>query len=127
MIGEPKPDGTPYTNTEADWLWLHAKAGKAARWLGYIPFEKITDERNAEPVVRIFEPPNPRLCISVGEVEISVPDELTPEPQLLDFRGVQPYELVLFGEKTSLADVLALIAGSRRADSTSRPPRRATR
>jgi hypothetical protein len=28
VIGETKPDGTPYTNTDADWLWLASKAGK---------------------------------------------------------------------------------------------------
>jgi hypothetical protein len=26
-------------------------AGKAARWLGYIPFERISDNRNAEPFI----------------------------------------------------------------------------
>ena len=40
----------PYANTEADWDWLQGDAGKAARWLGYIPFEQITDQRNAEPL-----------------------------------------------------------------------------
>ena len=30
LIGRPKPDGTPYTNTDADWTWLQADAGKAA-------------------------------------------------------------------------------------------------
>jgi len=57
VIGRPKPDGTPYTNTDADWLWLSGDAGKAARWLGYLPFDQITDQRNAAPVVRIFERP----------------------------------------------------------------------
>jgi hypothetical protein len=32
IIGQTKPDGTPYTNTEADWEWLSSEAGKAARW-----------------------------------------------------------------------------------------------
>jgi hypothetical protein len=116
VLGEPKPDGTPYTNTDANWVWVQSKAGKAARWLGYIPFEKITDERNSPPVVRLFEQPNPTSYIGVGGVEISVPDDLAPEPLLSDFRGVQPYKLVLFGEKTSLEEVLAPIAEARRAD-----------
>src|SRR5215217_963145 len=30
VIGRLKPDGLPYTNTEADWLWLSGDAGKAA-------------------------------------------------------------------------------------------------
>jgi hypothetical protein len=44
-----KPNGEIYRNTEEDWVWLSAQAGKAARWLGYIPFERIIDARNAEP------------------------------------------------------------------------------
>jgi hypothetical protein len=36
-----KPDGEVYRNTEEDWFWLINTAGKAARWLGYIPFERI--------------------------------------------------------------------------------------
>ena len=39
VLGQLKPDGSPYTNTEKDWTWLDEKAGKAARWLGYIPFD----------------------------------------------------------------------------------------
>ena len=116
VIGEPKPDGSIYTNTEADWLWLSGKAGKAARWLGYIPFEKITDERNTPPVVRVFEHPEPAASIAVGGVEIEIPEELQPRPELEDFRAVQPFKLVLFGEKTSLEDVLAPIAEARKAD-----------
>ena len=46
-----KPNGEAYRNIEEDWTWLIDTAGKAARWLGYIPFERITDNRNAEPVI----------------------------------------------------------------------------
>ncbi|MGH2451188.1 MAG: hypothetical protein ACRDGE_07945 [Candidatus Limnocylindria bacterium] len=116
VLGEPKPDGSPYTNTDPDWLWLQSKAGKAARWLGYIPFDKITDERNSPPVIRTFERPEPARWISVGEVEVGIPEDLEPRVELFDFRPVQPYKLVLFGEKTSLEDVLAPIAESRQAD-----------
>ena len=115
LIGEAKPDGDTYANTDADWIWLQSRAGKAARWLGYIPFDKITDERNTPPVVRVFRHPHPSSSIS-GEVEISIPDELEPQPKLEDFRAVQPYKLVLFGEKVSLEDVLAPIADARKAD-----------
>lgn len=116
VLGETKPDGTPYTNTDADWLWLSGKAGKAARWLGYIPFQQITDERNTPPVVRIFEHPEPYSSIDIGNVTVEVPQELRPTVRLDDFQGVQPYKLVLFGEKTSLEAVLAPIAESRKAD-----------
>ena len=53
LIGQPAPDGTPYQNTDEQWSWLYGAAGKAARWLGYVPFGQIIDQRNAEPVIRI--------------------------------------------------------------------------
>jgi hypothetical protein len=118
VIGRPKPDGTPYTNTEADWLWLSSDAGKAARWLGYIEFDQIVDQRNAAPVVRIFEAPgDPWPYLHVG-IRVEIPDYLDLEPRinLLDFTGTQPYKLVMVGEKSSLDDVLAPIAASRQAD-----------
>src|SRR6476620_10436092 len=46
-----KPNGERYRNTDEDWTWLSSVAGKAARWLGYIPFERISDNRNAEPII----------------------------------------------------------------------------
>ena len=52
VLGRPKPDGTPYEN-DKNWEWLQDDAAKAARFLGYIPFEQIIDQRNAEPVIRI--------------------------------------------------------------------------
>jgi hypothetical protein len=118
VIGRPKPDGTPYTNTEADWLWLSGDCGKAARFLGYIPFDQIVDQRNAAPVTRIFErPDDPWPYLHVG-IRVDIPEHVDLQPQinLLDFTGVQPYKLVLIGEKSSLDDVLAPIAASRQAD-----------
>src|SRR5262245_3884377 len=47
-----KPNGHPYRNTEKDWLWLQRDAAKAARWLGYVDFDRIFDQRAGEPVVR---------------------------------------------------------------------------
>jgi hypothetical protein len=116
LLGETKPDGSVYVNTEADWLWLQGSAAKAARWLGYIPFPRIRDARNNEPVVRIHEWPNPWPYISVGDVQVEVPDELTPTVEAEGFVGVQPFKLVLVGEKTSLEDVLKPIADAKKAD-----------
>jgi hypothetical protein len=117
VLGRPKPDGTPYTNTDADWLWLIGDAGRAARWLGYLPFEQIVDNRNAEPVVRIFSRRYPYPYISVGiDVDIPDVDEIAPEVHVGDFDGVQPYKIVMFGEKSSLDAVLSPIAASYEAD-----------
>jgi hypothetical protein len=58
LIGKTdKPNGTPYINTDEDWRWLQEHPAKAARWLGYVPWDQIVDARNAEPVVRILERP----------------------------------------------------------------------
>jgi hypothetical protein len=115
--GAVKPSGEPYANTEEDWVWLSEKAAKAARWLGYVPFERIHEARNAEPVVRIFERPEPTPRIDVGaEVWIPDPENLKPTVDVTDFTGVQPFRLVIFGEKTSLEPVLAPIAAGPEAD-----------
>ena len=117
VIGQPKPDGTPYINTDADWVWLSQVAGKAARWLGYLPFEQIVDQRNAAPTVQIFTPPEPTPYISVGvEVDIPDADDIVPQVGIDGFDGTQPYKLVLIGEKSSLHEVLAPIAQTYRAD-----------
>jgi hypothetical protein len=117
LIAADKPDGTRYENTDSEWSWLQGTAAKAARWLGLLPFERISDERNAEPVIRLFERRRPEPFLSVGvDVEIPGPDELEPYLGLSGFEGVQPYRLVIFGEKSSLEEVLDPIADSRRAD-----------
>ena len=43
-----RPDnGLGYTNTDEAWTFLCDKAAKAGRWLGYVDFARISDERNA--------------------------------------------------------------------------------
>ncbi len=117
VIGRPKPDGTPYTNTDADWLWLSGDAGKAARWLGYLPFDQITDQRNAAPTVRVFARSDPWAYINIGlDVQLPSADDLLPQVDVEDFTSDQPYKLVFFGEKSSLDAVLSPVAERRQAD-----------
>lgn len=117
VLGRPKPDGTPYTNTESDWEWLQSEAGKAARWLGYIPFDQIVDQRNAAPVIHTFERPEPAAFLNVGiNVELPDPDAIKPTIFAAGFEGVQPYKLVYVGEKASLQDVLLPLALHYQAD-----------
>ena len=76
--GVAKPDGAPYVNTESDSLWLE-EAAKAARWLGYVDFERIVDQRNSAPVKRLSfnaEPPQPVVTISAGAVT-GIADEMS--------------------------------------------------
>jgi hypothetical protein len=117
VIGWPKPNGKPYTNTDADWNWLSGRAGKAARWLGYLPWERVVDQRNAEPVIYLHEQVDPTPYLHVG-LDVHVPDidDLQPEVGVGGFDGRQPYKLVLFGEKSSLEPVLKPIAATYKAD-----------
>ena len=112
-----KPNGKPYTNTDPDWLWLQGTAAKAARWLGYLRFDQIRDARNSEPVIRCQPASVPAPYVSVG-VHVKIPDadELEPTVGVEFFKGRQPYKLVLYGEKTSLEDVLATVAEQYKAD-----------
>jgi hypothetical protein len=112
-----KPDGERYVNDDPTWEWLQGKPAKHARWLGYVPFDQITDERNAAPVTRIWTPKDPWPYLSV-DVDIDIPDldELMPQVGVANFDGVQPYKLVIFGEKSSLEPILAPIASTYKAD-----------
>jgi hypothetical protein len=118
--GLVKANGLPYRNTEEDWTWLCEDAAKAARWLGYIPFDRIIDARNTEPVIRIREPKldrPPRPWISVG-LHIQIPEAVHLQPYVgVDgFCVDQPCKLVFYGEKTSLDEVLSPAADRCAAD-----------
>ena len=74
-----KPNGEVFRNTEEDWFGSAEVAGKAARWLGYVPFERIIDRRNAPPVIyrRPREPPRALADASLG---IEFPTNIGPQP-----------------------------------------------
>ena len=113
-----KPNGKLYRNTDADWAWLQGGPAKCARWLGYVPFASITDNRADAPTIR--EAPDsthPYTYVSAG-LRVEIPDgqALAPIARCAGFSGRQPYRLVIFGEKSSLADVVAPIAADYDAD-----------
>src|SRR6516165_3024429 len=63
-----RPDnGMPYINDHDNWLYLIEKASKAARWLGYVPFARIVDERNAPPEIFVAEYATPVSVLAAGE------------------------------------------------------------
>jgi hypothetical protein len=115
--GLTKPNGETYRNIDEDWTWLVNIAGKSARWLGYVPFESITDNRNAEPVIFHKARIVPKRAIAVG-IEVTVPDvdDLAPAPVAEGFVPRQAYHFVMFGEKASLESVLLPIARAKQAD-----------
>ena len=111
------PNGQLYVNNEQCWNFLSDRAAKAARWLGYVPFEQIVDERNAEPIFCVKEPGAPKLTgslnrgigISVPPASIEVPDLRAAMPVLgceSPYSVRQPYRIIFIGEKVSLRDVL---------------------
>jgi hypothetical protein len=112
-----KPNGETYVNTADDWEWLCETAGKAARWLGYVSFERIVDRRNDDPVIhragRVT--PYPFLAASL---HVDIPDvsDIEPYVGMSNFTGRQPYSLAIFGEKASLEDVLLPVAQRYEAD-----------
>lgn len=118
LLGSSKPDGGQYINDERNWAWLSGQCAKAARWLGYLPWEAVKDQRNAEPVIVEHDPPHPDGYITAGglHLELPDPDQLLPRVAAVGFEGVQPYRLVIYGEKSSLEPVLAPLAARYRAD-----------
>jgi hypothetical protein len=112
-----KPDGTIYENNDDNWTWLIDTAGKAARWLGYISFDRIIDNRNADPVIFRKAKVTPRSTISVG-VEVVIPnaDDPVPTATVEGFVGRQAYSFAMFGEKASLESILLPIARAKQCD-----------
>lgn len=118
LIGQPKPDGSAYTNTDRDWTWLGMVA-KNARWLGHVPFDQIVDQRNDEPVTQIASRKLhgwPYVSVDGATIKIPSVDDLRPTVGLSGFTATQPYHLVIVGEKSSLRPVLGRIADTRDAD-----------
>ena len=107
-----KPGGEIYVNSDDDWEWLSEHAAHAARWLGYVPFERISDARNEEACLYIPEYQSPWATLSEGQtIELSDTGDLMPR-----FCGVfcarQPYRVILITEKSSLYPILQPIAES---------------
>lgn len=102
-----KPNCEPYLNDLDNWTWLQRVAG-VARWLGYIDFEAITDERNAGP--ELWLPPSIEdagLRIAHDADDLDWPPELPSiEVKCQAPYARQAYKLVLIGEKSSLRTVL---------------------
>lgn len=108
-----KPGGQIYRNTDKDWQWLQ-NAVKAARWLGYVPFDRISDARNDEPLIyrakwqlRATWELVPGEIVDVLDIRV----DLNPSIRIVDDpANRQPCALVMFGEKRSLEDVALPLA-----------------
>jgi hypothetical protein len=108
-----RPDNSlPYINTDEAWVWLTTKAAKAGRWLGYVDFERIIDERNAPPELFLsYSDTWRRPELSRGaSVEVPTLNASLPTFHSYGFDVQQPYRIILIGEKTSLREVSRPIA-----------------
>jgi hypothetical protein len=117
-----KPNGETYSNSDDDYVWLGTTV-KSARWLGVLPFDRISDNRNTEPTIcRTNEPIYPvagyvsAAAMWLGASGAGNINFLKPWPSLLSFARAQPFALSIFGEKSSLEEVLAPIARHCEAD-----------
>ena len=113
-----KPNGEAFVGTaeNADFV---KEAGSLARWLGYVPFERIVDNKNDAPIVReapSSDPPSAQVYARDLDLEGLDAHELSVNAGLFGFEPRQPYRLLIFGEKTSLDDVLGPLAVEYNAD-----------
>ncbi len=106
-----KPDGSVYRNVDEDWTWLCERAAKCARWLGHVPFERIADNRNNPPEIHLAENEELRPII-LTQFDVGVPciDQIGVDINVEGFVGRQPYQLAIFGEKSSVGDVVRPLA-----------------
>jgi hypothetical protein len=123
-----KPNGEVYLNTLEDWEWLVDDASKAARWLGYVPFERIRDNRAGEPIIkrRAYRLPEASVrsgltaALDHGDTLEPVGTEdaalALPVPKLSNFEPRQRYAFAVFGEKSSLLDEIDPVAERLNAD-----------
>lgn len=110
------PNGAPYINDADCWAFLE-DASNAARWLGYVEWEKVFDARNSEPIIRINSRSEPGYEIALdANLYLPDPDEIKPRIRALGFEARQEFHLVFYGEKTSLAGVLEPLAREYGAD-----------
>jgi hypothetical protein len=116
-----RPDGKSYVNDHACWMWLQDRAAKAARWLGYVDFDRIHDARNEDPIWGAGSPSpeaalgdgTRKIAVSAGSFDVEVPelDDLLPHLTVsAPPRPSQPFHLGLIGEKSSLRPVVEPMA-----------------
>ena len=78
------------------------RGGESARWLGYVPFDRIVDERNSPPIIVVHGNGAPWIDIGLGAtIKVTVPDlEDISRPCTQNFKARQKHRLVVYGEKT---------------------------
>jgi hypothetical protein len=118
FVGEiALPDGEPFINNDDCYRFV-VEASNIARWLGYVPWSKIVDERSEAPVVKIRDQGTGKYYVDVpalDSTDIDI-DDLLPTVRADLGEPRQTYRLALYGEKTSLRNVLEPISDEYGAD-----------
>lgn len=111
-----RPDGKPYINDAECWAFLE-NASNVARWLKYVPWTRIVDARNADPIIQVRGDEADTWSVDLS-AETFMPNEDDLIPTIKgDWKPArQSYRLALYGEKTSLGNVLSPIAEQYGAD-----------
>jgi hypothetical protein len=111
-----RPDGKPYVNDADCWAFLE-NASNVARWLKYVPWTRIVDARNADPIIRVRGEETDDWSVDL-QAETFMPDDNDLIPTVNgDWEPArQCFRLALYGEKTSLGGVLSPIAEEYGAD-----------
>jgi hypothetical protein len=105
------PNGVAFVNNPDCYDFLKY-AAEPARWLGYVPFERIHDGRNDAPEV-FTENNNWGSSIQLGcldGTEAPTLDDAMPRFLVSGGMVTQPFRICLIGEKSSLRDILLPIA-----------------
>jgi hypothetical protein len=104
-----------YANELACYEWLVDEASKAARWLGYVPFDWIKDGRNKDAIdAQLYDGASPAPKLSVIP-ELYLPEDLDPTIELEHWNPPQRHHLVFWGEKQGLDAVLEPLAETYKA------------
>ena len=84
-----RPDGQRYVNDDPTWQWMADTAAKAARWLGYVAWSDIKDERNEPPALHLAEPPARPWVGADFDIYVDLPDDISPTVYVTEFQGRQ--------------------------------------
>src|SRR5262249_16511031 len=111
--------GKPYTNTPNDWQYL-VKASLSARYLDLIPFDALTDQRNAEPIFNAPEGLDPNedrsfeAELTMSLAAIDYPEmPVSPSFEIRNLTARQDCIVEVWIEKSTQNDWLAPLCRSR--------------
>jgi hypothetical protein len=93
--------------------------GEVGSLVGLRPVLDVVDERNSPPVIREHrKSQDPHKYIYAAGIHVDVPNlaSLKPSIDIWDFKTSQAFHLVVYGEKTSLDEVLGPLCARRDAD-----------